>query len=112
MESCFSKGEMMLLSDVHRNKIKRLENIISTDPSEYNRECAKRGIEKELIILENLKGHDEKIVYGVWSSVSKKFCFGIKAESKNKAYKMLLTKIGTDAYKWRWDIRRITTAST
>ena len=102
----------MLLSEIHRNKIKRLEEIIATDQSEYNRECAKRGIEKELAILGRIKEHDENILYGVWSNVSKSFCFGIKAESKNKAYKMLFAKIGTDAYKWRWEIRRITTAST
>jgi hypothetical protein len=106
------KGGKMLLSDVHRHKIKRLENIIDTDQSEYNRECARRGIEKELLILECIKEHEEKIFYGVWSNVSKKFCFGIKAESKTKASKILFAKIGTDAYKWRWDIRRITTSST
>ena len=102
----------MLLSDIHRHKIKRLEAILTTDSSEYNRECARRGIEKELLILERIKEHDEHVLYGVWSNVSKKFCFGIAAESKNKAYKMLFDKIGTDAYKWRWEIRRITTAST
>lgn len=97
----------MTLSDIHRRKIKRLESIIATDKSEYNIECAKRGIEKELRILDLMKNYDKRFFYGAWSNVSKKFCFGIKAESKNKAYKELFDRIGTDAYKWRWDIRVI-----
>ena len=95
----------MLLSEKRKNKIKRLEKIITTDTSEYNRDCATKGLERELLLLSSTKEHDRIIFYGVWSRISKKFCFGIKADSKNCAYKKLYSIIGKDAYKWRWEIK-------
>jgi hypothetical protein len=42
----------------------------------------------------------------VWNSVTKKFQFGISEETPELAKKKLFDKIGTDAYKWRFDIRK------
>ena len=46
-------------------------------------------------------------VYGIYNTVAKKFQFGIKEPSKNKAWKKLFDKIGYDAMKWRFEIREI-----
>lgn len=45
--------------------------------------------------------------YGVWNTVKKEFQFGINEPSKAKATKKLFRKIGKDAYKWRFEIRRL-----
>lgn len=50
---------------------------------------------------------EQQTLYGVWSTVSKKFVFGIQAPSKTKARKELFKAIGTDAYKWRFEVRKI-----
>lgn len=47
-------------------------------------------------------------MYGVYSTISRKFCFGIEETSIAKARKALFRKIGKDAYKWRFEIRKIT----
>jgi|GEM_PF-69353 len=44
--------------------------------------------------------------WAVYSHVSKKDVFGIKAFSKRKALQALFNKIGKDAYKWRFEIRK------
>lgn len=46
-------------------------------------------------------------MYGVYSTWSKKWCFGIAEPTKNRAWKALQGKIGKDAYKWRFEIRQI-----
>ena len=46
-------------------------------------------------------------MYGIYSIWSKKYCFGIKEPSKTKARKALFNKIGKDAYKWRFEVRRL-----
>ena len=46
-------------------------------------------------------------VYGVYSCVSKKFVFGIAEPTKRKAWSRLYEKIGKDAYKWRWQVRKV-----
>ncbi|MDE1367632.1 hypothetical protein [Bacillus licheniformis] len=46
-------------------------------------------------------------MYGVYSTRSHKFCFGIEESSKSKARKALFNKIGKDAYKWRFEVRKI-----
>ncbi|ARW39038.1 hypothetical protein ACO1D4_18915 [Bacillus velezensis] len=45
--------------------------------------------------------------YGIYSLRSRKFCFGIDEPSKTKAWKALFNKIGKDAYKWRFEARKI-----
>lgn len=50
---------------------------------------------------------EQQTLYGIWSTVSKKFVFGIKETSKTKARKQLFKEIGTDAYKWRFEVRKI-----
>jgi hypothetical protein len=47
-------------------------------------------------------------VYGIWNSMRKEFQFGILENSKSKAFKRLFAKIGRDAYKWRFDVRKAT----
>ncbi|MEK4632466.1 hypothetical protein ACTOTM_06790 [Bacillus subtilis] len=51
---------------------------------------------------------ENNVLYGVYSTRSRKFCFGIEEPSKTKARKELFNRIGTDAYKWRFEIRKIT----
>ena len=46
-------------------------------------------------------------MYGVWNTIKKEFQFGIREENQNKAIKKLFQKIGNDAYKWRFEIRKI-----
>jgi len=45
-------------------------------------------------------------LWGVWSTWSKKWCFGIAVPSKRKASEALFNKIGKDAYKWRFEFRK------
>lgn len=44
-------------------------------------------------------------MYGIWSSWSKKWCFGISEPSKRKAWQALYNKIGNDARKWRFEVK-------
>lgn len=46
-------------------------------------------------------------LFGMYSTVSKKFVFGIQATSKSKAYKQLFERIGKDAYKYRFEVRKL-----
>jgi hypothetical protein len=46
-------------------------------------------------------------MYGIYSTVSKKFVFGITESSKSKAIKALFNQIGSDAYKWRFEVRKL-----
>lgn len=46
-------------------------------------------------------------MYGIYNIKSKQWQFGIKEPSKTKAQKALFNKIGKDAYKWRFEIRKI-----
>lgn len=46
-------------------------------------------------------------LFGVYNTQTRKFCFGITEPSKTKARKKLFDRIGTDAYKWRFEIRKI-----
>ncbi|MCY8922115.1 hypothetical protein [Bacillus atrophaeus] len=50
---------------------------------------------------------EDDVSYGVYSTRSRKFCFGIKEPSKTKARKELFNRIGSDAYKLRFEIRKI-----
>ena len=49
----------------------------------------------------------EQTLYGIYSTVSKRFVFGIQEPSKTKARKALFKEIGTDSYKWRFEVRKI-----
>ena len=46
-------------------------------------------------------------LYGIYSTVSKKFVFGIQEPSKTKANKKLFKRIGKDAYKYRFEVRKL-----
>jgi len=46
--------------------------------------------------------------FGVFSAVSKKFCFGIRESSKEKAMDKLIQKVGYwNSRKYRWIIKPI-----
>lgn len=44
--------------------------------------------------------------YGIWNNMRKEFQFGICEDSPKKAEKALFRKIGKDAYKWRFEVRK------
>lgn len=46
-------------------------------------------------------------MYGIYSIAARKFCFGIEEPTKNKALQALVNKIGREAYKWRFEARKI-----
>ena len=45
--------------------------------------------------------------YGIYSTASKKFVFGIMEPTKHKAWQKLRDYIGNDANKWRFSAKRI-----
>ena len=45
--------------------------------------------------------------YGIYSTASKKFVFGIREPTKHKAWQKLRGYIGNDANKWRFSAKRI-----
>lgn len=48
-----------------------------------------------------------KTKYGVWHSMQKRFVFGIQEDTPADAWNKLFKCIGTDAYKWRYEVKRI-----
>ena len=46
-------------------------------------------------------------MYGIWNRMKKEFQFGICEPSKRKAWKKLFNKIGNDARKYRFEIKKI-----
>ena len=46
-------------------------------------------------------------MYGIYNIKKKEFQFGICEPSKRKAEKKLFEKIGSDAYKWRFQIKEL-----
>lgn len=46
-------------------------------------------------------------MYGIWSSVSKQFVFGIQESTKSKAIRKIKSKIGHDWAKWRFSTKAI-----
>jgi len=46
-------------------------------------------------------------IYGIFNTMKKEWQFGIQENSVDKAYKKLFAKIGKDAYKWRFEVRKI-----
>lgn len=45
--------------------------------------------------------------FGIWNTVTKEFQFGICETSPRKAINKLFNKIGKDAYKWRFEIKKL-----
>lgn len=45
--------------------------------------------------------------WGIWNSIKKEFQFGIAEDTPGKAKKRLFQKIGKDAYKWRFEVKRM-----
>lgn len=45
--------------------------------------------------------------WGIWNNIKKEFQFGIAEDTPRKAEKRLFQKIGKDAYKWRFEVKRI-----
>ena len=46
-------------------------------------------------------------MYGIYNNIKKEFQFGIAEFTKQKAQRKLFKKIGNDAYKWRFEVRKI-----
>lgn len=46
-------------------------------------------------------------MYGIYNTLRKQFQFGICELTPEKAMKRLFEKIGKDAYKWRFEVRRL-----
>lgn len=46
-------------------------------------------------------------MYGVYNTMKKEFQFGICEPTKQAASKKLFEKIGKDAYKWRFEVRKL-----
>lgn len=46
-------------------------------------------------------------MWGMWSAVSKQFVFGIQEQSKTAARRELHNRIGNDAYKYRFQAKKI-----
>lgn len=46
-------------------------------------------------------------MYGIYNNIKKEFQFGITESTKQKAQNKLFKKIGNDAYKWRFEVRKI-----
>lgn len=50
---------------------------------------------------------EKEVMYGIWNSMRKEFQFGICEPSKAKAIDKLFKKIGNDARKWRFEVKRL-----
>lgn len=46
-------------------------------------------------------------MYGIWNGITKRFVYGIKEPSKEKAKQKLFEKTGEGAYCWRYEVRLI-----
>lgn len=45
--------------------------------------------------------------YGIWDGVAKKFVFSIEEDTPMLAEARLFQKIGNDARKWRYEVRKV-----
>lgn len=50
---------------------------------------------------------NSKSMYGVYNTVTKEFQFGISEPSPQEARTALFNRIGKDAFKWRFEFRKI-----
>ncbi|WP_438312283.1 hypothetical protein [Sporosarcina sp. FA9] len=46
-------------------------------------------------------------MYGIWSSVSKQFVFGIQEPTKKRAREKLIRRIGKNSFKYRFEAKQI-----
>lgn len=46
-------------------------------------------------------------MFGIWNDYKKEFQFGICEETPHKAINKLFKKIGNDAFKYRFQVKRI-----
>jgi hypothetical protein len=46
-------------------------------------------------------------MYGIWNDMKKEWQFGICEPTQRRAYKALFKKIRYDAYKWRFEARKL-----
>lgn len=46
-------------------------------------------------------------MYGIWNNMRKEFQFGICEPTPEEAKKALFKKIRYDAYKWRFEVKRL-----
>lgn len=46
-------------------------------------------------------------LYGVWNDMQKRFVFGIVETTPRRAQKALFRRIGKNAYRWRYSIKKI-----
>lgn len=46
-------------------------------------------------------------MYGVWNSITEKFVYGIKAETKEEAERALREIAGKGSYCWRYTVKPI-----
>lgn len=54
----------------------------------------------------NQHGKASVVSFGVWNTARKEWQFGIHEPTSRKAWKVLYRKIGNDARKWRFEIRK------
>ena len=98
----------MTVRELHERKLKRRFDMQEVAPNPYSLECLSKGIARELEFLgSGSKDLDTVLYYGIYSSLSKKFVFGIKEEIPGMAVKKLFRRIGNDARKWRFSVRII-----
>ncbi len=90
---------------IEENKISRLEQEMAEAKTERHRQSCANNIARIKDKMTRMQDLDKEIYYGVWSNISKKFVFGIKAKSQNEAMRQLFAKIGNDARKWRFEIK-------
>lgn len=46
-------------------------------------------------------------MYGIWHTMQKRFVFGIAETTVGRAQRALFQRIGKNAYKWRFEVRKI-----
>lgn len=46
-------------------------------------------------------------MFGIYNTLKKEFQFGICEPTERAAQRKLFKKIGKDAYKWRFEVRKI-----
>lgn len=84
----------------------------------YCKDCVNRKPchEKQWSISKDkLKTYKNEIVcnrfntehWGIWNSMQKQFQFNIDEPSANRASNKLFYKIGYDAYKWRFEAKKL-----
>jgi hypothetical protein len=97
----------MTVRELHQNKLEHLETLLLSPCNEINHREYEAGIKKQQEILATATNLDEEIKYGIYNTVTRKFCFGINETSKTAAMRKLFMLIGKDSYKWRWEAREI-----